>query len=533
MPTYRVETDKGTYDIEADREPTQADVMAHLQGLGGDSASKVAPTDVKALQATWANSGPAERAKMLIAHFPGYAKDGAEGTVKMITDMGLEAGGAAAGQALGSMAGVYAPVASRVLGGIGGAAGNAMAQYAGGGPFSAGRVAGAGIAGMIPGASMAKIGAGEVAMQSAKYAAGNTLAKTAQTVVDTGKLPTAEEALMAAGTGALAGPIAKALDKGLNSPTLEAAIRRAKDATRRETIEIGKELGYVIPPSIIRNNVVNNGLNSIGGKAATAQQAQLANQPITNAVVKAELGLADETPLSTGILNALKQVHGKAYDDVAKISPTAGANLELYKQAQADANQLFSTYRSQFPKNPEILAAAKQSQIEADNLFTNIEGEAMALGKPELAANLKDSRVALAKVGLVERSLNKGDGNVSAKVIGEAFDAGERLTGGFEKIGRFQQAFGQLLRDQADTPAPGVNQLTSYLSAGAGMAGASAYGPAGYAMAAVPFIAQPGVRNLMLSRAYQGTKMVQPDYGMTRQDVPAMLARYATMSSGR
>ena len=52
-------------------------------------------------------------------------------------------------------------------------------------------------------------------------------------------------------------------------------------------------------------------------------------------------------------------------------------------------------------------------------------------------------------------------------------------------------------------------------------------------MAAAPFIAQPGVRNLMLSKAYQNTRMVQPNYGATRQDVPAMLARYATMDSGR
>lgn len=43
MPTYRIETDQGTFDIDADREPTQEEALKAISGSGEPAASVAAP----------------------------------------------------------------------------------------------------------------------------------------------------------------------------------------------------------------------------------------------------------------------------------------------------------------------------------------------------------------------------------------------------------------------------------------------------------------------------------------------------------
>lgn len=480
----------------------------------------------------WASASPVQRAALLMAKFGGYGKAPLEAMAKSAVSGGARVAGPVLGQALGAATGPAAPIAVPVLGAIGGAVGELGAQMNEGGALRSGAIGGAAIAGAMPGSSLAGAGAKRVGAEMVKQGVGNIAAKTAETAIDEARLPTALEA-GAAATGAVIGTgLAKSMDKGLNAQTVAAALKRSQDSTRRETIKLGQELGYVLPPSVLRPNLANDTINSIGGKAAMAQEAVRRNQPITNAAVREELGLPPGEGFSPKSLNNAKIGPNATYAKVAGVSPEMKIMLDTFKQEQADASQLFTTYRDQFPKKPEILAGAKAAQQRADEMADIMEGEAVKAGKKDLMKEFHEARVKFAKIGLAERALNKGDGNIDASVIGRALDAGEKLTGNFEKIGRFQQAFGQAVREASKVPPSGVNQLMPILAGGMGTYGAMTTGAAG-AAAALPFFMAPRLaRDVALSQFFQRNAM-NPTYGVTRQDIPAMLARFGSSSLGR
>ena len=494
--------------------------------------SDVAPEVAEAGRSAWKDASPKERAALLLSNFATYAKAPAERALNEAANMGMRAGGPALGQAAGAATGLAAPIAVPLFGAIGGAAGEFGAQLREGGAIRPGAIGGAAVAGLIPGAPLAGATGRRVAGEMVKQGVGNIAAKATETGFDEGRLPTAAEAALAATGAAVGTGLAKSLDKGTNAQTVAAALKRSQDSTRRRTIELGQELGYVLPPSILRPNMVNDAMNSVGGKAAMAQEAALRNQPITNAAVRAELGLNPGESLSVQALNTARLGPNSTYAKLAGVSPQLTVMLDTFKQAQADANMLFTNYRNQFPKNPDILANAKQRQIDADDMVAMMETEAKSHSKGNLIDEFKEARVKLAKIGLAERAMNKGDGNIDASVIGKAYDAGEKMTGNFEKIGRFQNAFGAALREAGKVPPSGVNQLIPMLAGSVGTYGALAGGASG-AAAAIPIMLAPRTaREIALSKFFQ-KQIVHPDYGVTRQDIPAMLAQFGGNSMGR
>jgi hypothetical protein len=456
----------------------------------------------------------------------------------MLADMGLEGGGATLGHAAGAATGPFAPIAMPAFGAVGGAAGNALAQgrrmYITGEQdgFRPGEMLGAGVAGSVPGASLANAGLKKVAVEAGKQAIGNTVGAATQTGIDEGRLPSLGEAALAAGAAAVGTGAARSVDTGSNPLTQLEAHRRAVDATRRQTLAAGRELGYVLPPAAISDGPVDSALNTVGGKLATAHEAVARNQPITNAAVRAELGLDPNTPLSREALAVKKAELGKVYDEVAAVSQDAGILTEWHKKSQRDANAKFSEYRNMQHKDPTVLEAARVKQDEADEVFGLLTDELDGNGKKALAAKLKEARTTYAKVGVVEEALNPGSGDISAEVLGAMLQNQERkLTGNLEKVAKFQLAFERYTRELASTPPPGGYQLGYFLTAGAGIGGYHAMGPAGIAMAAAPMMAPWPARQAALSQAYQST--LRPNYGATQQDFGAMLARYSTQAAGR
>lgn len=456
------------------------------------------------------------------------APRGAGSFVSGMANLGLRGGLPAAGQAIGAATGPFAPAMVPTLGGALGGIGEALAQFREG-KIRPGAILGGVVGGAIPGAPLAKAGVGAVLKEGLRQGVGNVVAKNTETLVDNGRVATLGENTLAGGAGVVGTGLAKGLDKGANAVMLAEALKRSQDATRRQTINLGKELGYVLPPSVLRPNPGNNLLNSVGGKAAMAQEAMLRNQPITNKAVREELGLPADTALSPPALNAARVGPNSVYGEVSALSPQTAIMLDDFKQAQSDANTLFTTYRNQFPKDPSVLVAAKQRQVDADDAIKMIEKEAATLKAGDIVDRFKEARIKLAKVGLAERALNKGDGNIDAKVIGDAYDAGEKLTGNFEKIGRFQNAFSSALREASKVPPSGVNQLLPVLAGGAG---AMTHGvPGVVAATAATLAAPPLARQFGLSRMVQ--KNLVPSYGPQRQDMAAMLARFAANAAGR
>lgn len=522
-----------------------------LQGPDGKTYqwTKTTPptrADVEALQA---HVTPGGDSPVAVAADPSGGFGGALGSVigdhpeiagklgGVLADMGTEAGLASGGQMLGALTGPAAPIAVPIMGSVGAGLGNYLAQQrrikmGEQQNFKPGQMWGAATAGLIPGASLAKAGPMRIGAEGVKLGFGNIAAKAVETKIDEGRLPNLSEVSLAGTSGALAAPLMKSMDSGANAITQAAERKAAQDAYRRETIKFGRDLGYVIPPSLLNPTVSNNTLNSIGGKAATAQEVVIRNQAQTDAAIRAELALPENTALSPQALNAARVKPNLVYDQLSQVTPKSGALLEQFKQAQSEGNSLAATYRGMFPKDPAVLDAAKSKFSDAQAALTNLESEAGSVGKASLFDQFKDARLQLAKIGLVERAMNKGSGHIDGAVIGQALDNGEKLTGNLEKIGRFHQAFDKLIKDASGAPPSGVNQMLPYMAGAGALAGLQQFGPKGLLVGAAGMMAPPMARSSMLSPYFQ-RNFVNPAYGATRPDFAALLAKFSAQQAGR
>jgi len=495
-----------------------------------------APTSYPSIGQSWQNPGAPNRGPINPrTGLPDLREvQKIEQGVHAIKNMGLEAGGAMLGQAIGAP---FEAVGGMHIGGaIGGAFGNAAAQLTTPGKdFSLGQVAGAGVTGAIPGASLAKAGAGQVAKQAVKFGAANVAAKNAETLIDTGETASIGENAFALGAGAIAAPLAKYLDAG--SRAASAATKSGGDSVTRETIREGQKLGLVVPPAAVRPNAVTNTLQSLGGKASVAQESIIRNQPKVNDAIRAEIGLPASAPLSPIALNTARTGPNLVYDEVSKLTPATGGLLENFKTATAEANMARQAYRDSIDagrRNPALLEAAQASDAIADSMHAAIKKEAQAVrGGAEIVKRFDEARVKLAKIGLAERAVNKGSGNIDPAVIGQALDAGEKLSGAFKTVGRYENAFGKYLKDAATAQPSGVDYLKFAGKLGMFGTGAALHNPALAVGAPLGMLAaERGAKSLLLSPGYQ-KRFATPFYGAALEDVPAGLARLGTMTEGR
>ena len=304
------------------------------------------------------------------------------------------------------------------------------------------------------------------------------------------------------------GPGARALGEWGANREAAAALRKSQNAGRDQTLAAAQTAGYTVPGSAVNSSTFNKVLESVAGKAAVGQEAAIRNQGVTNKLAREALDMPPGQALSEGILRDYRKAVSEPYREVAAISKRAEMTLEQLKDARFNANNYSKHYA--MSADPNSLAAAKNFSQKADALEQALEGFAAKGGKPDLIEALRKARQQIAKSYDVERALNVGTGDVSAKILGRALDKGKPLSGGLETAGRFAEAFGPYARDAASIPTPGVSKLGAVLSGGMGAGGFAAGGPAGLAAAAVPFTVPPAARSLALALG----KSVKPDYSI-------------------
>ena len=188
MPTFTISTSKGTFQVEANRQPTpeEAERLVLNQDLGADRMSSAASAEN-------------------------------ESTAKLARGIGLELGGTVVGGILGAFLG---PVSAYAGAAAGGAAGNYLKQLVEGREGSAkensmGKVAASGVSGLAGGTAgkVAKAATGFARPMLARATQGGLAAASAEVVekaIDEGRLPTWQEvrapiAIGAIGGGALGG----------------------------------------------------------------------------------------------------------------------------------------------------------------------------------------------------------------------------------------------------------------------------------------------------------------------------------------
>lgn len=317
------------------------------------------------------------------------------------------------------------------------------------------------------------------------------------------------------------------------SPMVQKAKTQAEDLAKRfsvrsGTIKAAQQEGYVLPPSVTGGGYVSKTLESVGGKAAVAQEASIRNQQVTNRIARREAGLAEDEPITEGSLAKAREAFAQPYREVAAISPRANRALEMLQEARLDSKDAWKKYGGP-SGGPEERRAALAADNRVKVLERLIDREAKAAGRADLLPALRQARVNIAKNHDVEAALNVGDGNIDANVIGRILDRrGEKaVTGGLQTIGKFAQAFRPFASERAGgQSAPGVGYLrpwTPLLLGSLGM-GATEYTgghPYGIVAGALPLLSGPA-RSVVLSRAMQQAPEYAPSL-LSRAAEPALL----------
>lgn len=328
------------------------------------------------------------------------------------------------------------------------------------------------------------------------------------------------------------------------------AVNSVRDATLKEV----KAAGYVVPPTNVNRSAAATAAESLGGKHATEAAAAIRNQKVTNEIVRKELGLAKDAPLTVETLKGIRDKAGSVYkaiqntgeiatdgqyiddlagiaqsvDDVAKDFPdlnlsaneeitnlvdamlkdkfSAKSAIELTKQLRKAATGNLSGVNAADPAKRALGMAQRDAAAAVeDQLLRHLD----STGKGALGKQFEEARRVIAKTYSVEAALNPGTGNVIAKNLGAQLKRGKPLSGGFETIAKFSQTFPKAAAEITDSK--GVSKLSAAVfGGGAGAALASGNVPLSATLAAVP-AASYATRSALLSKTGQAM-MATPSY---------------------
>lgn len=286
--------------------------------------------------------------------------------------------------------------------------------------------------------------------------------------------------------------------------------KQSLNTERDATLRAAREAGYVYPPSQTNNTgMVNNALESIGGKAALGQEATRRNVETTQRLMARELGLPENTAINETVLRNFRQQTSQPYRELQAINPATRTIFDRLQDVRSQAQAAWREYGG--PNHPRAaLNDAQRLDTQARNLENQLDNIAGATGNAGLMDRVREARTQLAKSYDIERALNSADGTVAARELGAALDRGRRMTGDMETVARAGLARTTRPYMGEGATTPGVSALAP-VSAGMGMAGSMASGNVGPALigAGLPLMRGP-VRSLLLSDFYQN--MQQPSY---------------------
>lgn len=320
------------------------------------------------------------------------------------------------------------------------------------------------------------------------------------------------------------------------------AANKTANAANDATLAASKDAGYVVPPTHANPSAVNRLLESIGGKAQTQQAAAVKNQPVTNELVRKELGLPDNTPITKEVLESLRQKAGKAYEtlkgvgtfkadadfrnELAALSGEAGltgANPEVHTLVNnlnkaelgsaAVVSELkrlrFHASKNMSSQDPIKVELGRAQRGAAGALEGLVERNLQQTGQADLLTNFQNARQLIAKTHTVEGALADSAGNVSARDLVKPLEKGKPLSGGLKKAAQFAQSFPKAAEPVKSSA--GVSALDFIIPGLAGAGGAYSTGdPRLLALTAAP-LARSGARSLILSKLYQNA-MTNPSY---------------------
>lgn len=314
-----------------------------------------------------------------------------------------------------------------------------------------------------------------------------------------------------AGVGAMLPSAATRAYNEVRAPAL--AAEQQRNAVRDQTLREARAEGMVTPPSISNPNPVGNMLESVAGKAAVKQEANIRNAKVAEDIVRREISLPANTPITVDALQAKRAELSVPYLEASKVSNNAKGFWEMYQNAREQARLAWNEHDRTATR--QSLAEAKHFDKQAQMFEQRLANETQKAGRPELMQQMREARAEMAKTYNVERALNLGDGSIDPTVLARAYDKGVPLTGGLQTIAKFalSREGKSVSRAVENVPAPQVSAMNTLGAGGLGSAAAYLSHLAGVApmqaaeIGLASALAYPalrsGSRNLVLSDLYQ------------------------------
>ena len=314
------------------------------------------------------------------------------------------------------------------------------------------------------------------------------------------------------------------------------------NALEDEAFKAAKEAKYKFSPAEASPGVVNNLLEGIAGKGKTQQSVSLDNTTISNGLIRKELGLSNDVPLSAENYQAVRAKYSPAYDalrNTGKVNADAG-----YFKALDDIKAPFENAAKSYPKakpNPIIdeIKSLKENSFDAsgavdmigelrglsDKAFKQNDGtlgrsyrKAAQAIDDQLSRHLETSkqpqsliddyhlaREKIAQSYVAQKATDLRSGNVIPSKIGDMAKRGDYLTGGLKTIGQATNFEKSL---QAKSKIGGVPSIAPIEAGMGGTLSAIGHNPLYTLASAIP----SAMRGIITSDFYQKHMVTPPTY---------------------
>ena len=229
--------------------------------------------------------------------------------------------------------------------------------------------------------------------------------------------------------GTLAGGVGSSFAAGKLVPGLSTA-RTLTEAEKSDQNLI--DSGYKLLPSQARPTQLNKLLEGIGGKYRTGQEMSVPNQENTDKLIREELHLAPDTPLTKQTLENIRAQAGDAYEDIKKIPQPFRTDTQFRQEVKAFGDDAAAI-------NKEF-GTAKKPAID-DSLIKEIQEQ---LNKPEFSPRALMDRVKGLRAEASTLSQKYGDVEAQAERALK-IDAANALEGLIERNLQALQYPGDLL----------------------------------------------------------------------------------------
>ena len=257
--------------------------------------------------------------------------------------------------------------------------------------------------------------------------------------------------------------------KYFKDPNTVQAIKNIKKNKPTEKIfqQANKE-GYVVAPSQTSNPTkMQQRAESAVGQSKMIEAVNIKNQEVTDRLVRKYLGLKEDAPLDSLIMDQVRAKHGKVYETIKKLKGKTKTDVK----GKGDLFNTKQTKTTVIHRNgDEILEDLGLMQAEERGLWRQynfgekagdraILNQAKAAGKeiekieqelvkligyhkqPKLYDKYQKARTDIAKTYTIESAMNPATGMVDARKLGNALGTKKGfMTGEAKKIANFARA---------------------------------------------------------------------------------------------